>query len=158
MIADAIGTGWQHVYPHIISYLLRSIDFERNGPLYNELTYEVMTYMPASPDDRHHGQRALRSVQERLPIQDRERHEMVDAALEQAKHQSGIGGILNVRMQHSDSDDSDYCDPTLDDHDEGGSSSSGVPDKEMDDVPPTIEMLAKQAPPLVSVQQSSEPG
>ena len=31
-------------------------------------------------------------------------------------------------------------------------------DKEIDDVPPTIEMLAKQAPPLVSVQQPSELG
>jgi hypothetical protein len=76
---------------------------------------------------------------------------MVDAALEQAEHQSGIGGILNVWMQDSDFDDSDYCDPMLDDHDEGGSSSGGVSDKEMDDVPPTIETLAKQAPPLVSV-------
>ena len=64
-----------------------------------------------------------------------------------------IGGILNVRMQDSDSDDSNYRDPTLDDHDEGGSSSGGVDDKEMDDVPPTTEMLAKQASPLVSVQQ-----
>ena len=61
-------------------------------------------------------------------------------------------------MQDSDSDESDYRDPTSDDHDEGGSSSSGVADKEMDDVPPTIEMLAKQAPPLVSVQQPSELG
>jgi hypothetical protein len=55
VIADAISTGQQHVYPHIISYLLHTIDFEKNGPLYNELTYEVMTYMPASPDDHHHG-------------------------------------------------------------------------------------------------------
>ena len=61
-------------------------------------------------------------------------------------------------MQDSDSDDSEYRDPTLDNDDEGGSSSSGVPDKEMDDVPPTIEMLAKQAPPLVSVQQQSKLG
>ena len=61
-------------------------------------------------------------------------------------------------MQDSDSNDSDYRDPTSDDHDEGGSSSSGVADKEMDDVPPTTEMLAKQAPPLVSVQQPSELG
>ena len=61
-------------------------------------------------------------------------------------------------MQDSDSDDSDYRDPTLDDHDEGGSSSGGVADKEMDDVPPTTETLAKQAPPLVFVQQSSELG
>ena len=58
---------------------------------------------------------------------------------------------MNVRMQDSDFDDSDYRDPTSDDHDEGGSSSSGVADKEMDDVPPTIETLAKQARPLVSV-------
>ena len=55
-----------------------------------------MTYMPASPDDHRHGQRALRSVQELLLIQDRERHEMVDASLEQAEHQSGIGEILKV--------------------------------------------------------------
>ena len=68
VIADAISTGWQHMYPHIISYLLRSIDSERNGPSYNKLTCKVMTYMPASPDDRHHGQHALRSVQELLPI------------------------------------------------------------------------------------------
>ena len=54
-------------------------------------------------------------------------------------------------MQESDSDDSDYCDPMLDDHDEGGSSYGGVADKEMDNVPPTIEMLTKQAPPLVFV-------
>ena len=84
------------MYPHIISYLLCSIDFERNGPLHNESTYEVMTYMPASLDDHHHRQHALRSVQELLPIQDRERHETVDVALEQAEHQSEIGGILNV--------------------------------------------------------------
>jgi len=68
VIADAISTGRQHVYPHIISYLLCSIDFERNGLLYNKLTCEVMTYMPASLDDRRRGQRALRSVQELLPI------------------------------------------------------------------------------------------
>ena len=54
-------------------------------------------------------------------------------------------------MQDSNSDDSYYCDPTLDDHDEGGTSSGGVADKEMDDVPPTTETLAKQALPLVSV-------
>jgi hypothetical protein len=71
---------------------------------------------------------------ELLPIQDRERHEMVDATLEQAEHQSGIGEILNVRMQDLDFDDSDYCDPTSNDHDKGGSSSDGVSDKEMDDV------------------------
>ena len=76
---------------------------------------------------------------------------MVDASLEQAEHQSGIGGILNVRMQDSDSDDSDYHDPMLDDHDEGVSSSNGVANKEMDDVPPTTKTLAKQALPLVSV-------
>jgi hypothetical protein len=77
------------VYPHIISYLLHLIDFERNGSLYDELTCEVMTYMLASSDDRRHGQRALRSVQELLPIQNRERHETVDAALEQVDHHSG---------------------------------------------------------------------
>jgi hypothetical protein len=83
VIADAISSGWHYMYPHIISYLLRMIDFEKNGPLYNESTYEVMTYMPASLDDRRCGQRALKSVQELLPIQDRERHKTaVDAALE----------------------------------------------------------------------------
>ena len=46
-------------------------------------------------------------------------------------------------MQDSDSDDSDYRDPTSDDHDKGGSPSGGVADKEMDYVPPTIETLAK---------------
>jgi len=61
-------------------------------------------------------------------------------------------------MQDSDSDDSDYRDPTIDDHNEGGSSSDGMVDKEMDDVPPTIETLTKQAPPLVPVQQPSELG
>jgi len=76
---------------------------------------------------------------------------MMDVALEQAEHQSRIGGILNVRMKDLDSDDSDYHDPMLDNHNKGGSSSGGVADKEMDDVPPTIETLAKQAPPLVSV-------
>ena len=86
MIADAISTGRQHVYPHIISYQLCSIDSKRNGPLYNELTYEVMTYKPTSLDDRHPRHRALMSIQELLPIQDRERHEMVDAALEQEEH------------------------------------------------------------------------
>ena len=54
VIADAISTGWQHVYSHIISYLLRMIVSEKNGPLYNKSTYEVMTYMPASLDDRCH--------------------------------------------------------------------------------------------------------
>jgi len=37
-------------------------------------------------------------------------------------------------------------------------SSGGVADKEMDDVPPTIETLTKQAPPPVSIQQPSELG
>ena len=127
------------------------INSKANGPLYNESTYEVMTYILASLDDCRHGQRALRSVQELLPLQDKERHETVDATLEQVEHQSGIWGILNVWMQDSNSNDSDYRDPTLDDHDKGGSSSGGVADKEMDDVPPTIEMLAKQAPCLVSI-------
>ena len=68
VIADAISTGQQHMYPHIISYLLCMIDSEKYGPLYNESTYEVMTYLQASLDDRHCGQRALRSVQELLPI------------------------------------------------------------------------------------------
>ena len=58
---------------------------------------------------------------------------------------------MNVRMQDLDFDDSDYHDPRSDDHDEGGSFSGGVADKEMDDVPPTTETLAKQAPPPVSV-------
>jgi len=70
VIANAISTGWRHVYPHIISYLLHSIDSKRNGPLYNESICEVMTYMPASLDNLHHGQYALRSVQELLPIKD----------------------------------------------------------------------------------------
>ena len=83
---------------------------------------------------------------------------MVDATLEQAEHQSRIGGILNVRMQDLDFDDSDYRNLMSDDHDEGRSSSRGVANKEMDDVPPTIETLTKQAPPLVSVQQPSELG
>jgi len=61
-------------------------------------------------------------------------------------------------MQDLHSDDSNYRDPTSDDHDEGGSSSGGVVDKEMDDVPPTTEMLAKHAPPLVFVQQPSKLG
>ena len=38
-------------------------------------------------------------------------------------------------MQDLDFDDSDYRDPTSNNHDEGGSSSSGVDDKEMDDIP-----------------------
>ena len=63
---------------------------------------------------------------------------------------------MNVRMQDSDFDDSDYRDPTSDDHDEGGSSSRGVAHKEMDDVLPTIETLAKLAPPPVSFQQPSK--
>jgi len=61
-------------------------------------------------------------------------------------------------MQDSDSDDSDYRDPMSDYHDVRRSSSSGVADKEMDDVPPTTKMLAKQALPLVSVKQPSELG
>ena len=61
-------------------------------------------------------------------------------------------------MQDLDSDDSDYRDPKSDDQDKGGSSSDGVADKEMDDVSPTIEAFAKQAPPPVSVQQPSELG
>ena len=43
IIADAISTGRQHMYPHIISYLLRMIDSKKNGPLYNKSTCEVMT-------------------------------------------------------------------------------------------------------------------
>ena len=61
-------------------------------------------------------------------------------------------------MQDLDFDDSDYHDPKSVDHDKGGSSFGGVANKEMDDVPPTIEMLAKQALPPVSVQQPSELG
>ena len=61
-------------------------------------------------------------------------------------------------MQDSDSDDSDYHDPMLDDRDEGGSSSGGVANKEIDYFPRTTMMLAKQAPPLVPVQQPSELG
>ena len=72
------------MYPHIISYLLCMIYSKKNGPLY-ESTCDVMTYMLASSDDHRRGQRALRSVQELLPISDRERHKTVDAALEQAK-------------------------------------------------------------------------
>ena len=34
------------MYPHIISYLLCTIDSEKNGSLYNESTCKVMTYMP----------------------------------------------------------------------------------------------------------------
>ena len=83
---------------------------------------------------------------------------MVGAALEQVEHQSRIGGIFNVQMQDSDSDDSYYRDPTLDDDNKGGSSFGGVADKDMDDVPPTTETLAKQALPLVSIQQQSELG
>ena len=75
----------------------------------------------------------------------------MDIVLEQSKHQSKIGGILNVQMQDSDSDDSDYRDPMSNDHDEAGLSSGGVANKQMDDVAPTIEMLAKQAQPLVSI-------
>ena len=59
---------------HIISYLLCTIDYKKNGPLYNESTYEVMTYMPASSYDGRHGQHSLRPVQELLLIQDRERY------------------------------------------------------------------------------------
>ena len=36
VIADPISTRRQHVYPHIISYLLCMINSEKNGPLYNE--------------------------------------------------------------------------------------------------------------------------
>jgi len=61
-------------------------------------------------------------------------------------------------MQDLDFDDSDYHDPKSVDHDKGGSSFGGVANKEMDDVPPTIETLAKQAPPLVSIQQPSKLG
>ena len=45
VIANTINTRWQHMYPHIISYLLCTIDSEKNGPLYNESACEVMTYM-----------------------------------------------------------------------------------------------------------------
>ena len=38
------------------------------------------------------------------------------------------------------------------------SSSTGVSNKEMDDVPPTTETLAKHALPLVSIQQPLELG
>ena len=81
---------------------------------------------------------------------------MVDAALEQAEHQYEAPTVT-LRMQDSDSDDSDYHDPTSDDH-EGGSSTGGVADKEIDDVPPTTETLAKQALPSMSIQQPLEIG
>jgi hypothetical protein len=61
-------------------------------------------------------------------------------------------------MQYSDSDDCNYRDPTSDNHDEGGSSSGAMDDKEMDDAPPNTEMIAKLAPPPVSVQQPSKVG
>ena len=124
--------------------------------MYNESTYKVMTYMSTSLDDHHHGQCALMSTQELLPMQDSKRHKTVDVSLEQAEHQCGIRGILNILMQDSDFDDSDNHDPTSDNHDEGGSSSGGVANKEVDNVAPTTETLAKQAPPPVSIQQQSE--
>jgi len=55
VIADTISTGRQHVYPHIISYLLCTIKSKKNGLLYNESTCEVMTYMPASPHESCRG-------------------------------------------------------------------------------------------------------
>jgi hypothetical protein len=61
-------------------------------------------------------------------------------------------------MQDSDSDDCGYHDRTSDEHGEGGSSPGGVADKEMNDVLPTTETLANQAPPVVSGQQPSELG
>ena len=61
-------------------------------------------------------------------------------------------------MQDLDFDDSDYRDPMSDYHDVRRSSSSGVADKEMDDVPPTTKTLAKQASTPVSVQQPSKLG
>ena len=68
VIAHAISTGRQHVYPHNISYLLCMIDSKKKGALYNKSTCEAMTHMPASLEDRHRGQHALRSIQELLPI------------------------------------------------------------------------------------------
>ena len=93
--------------------------------------------MLATVDD-HRGQRALRDTQELLAIQDRERNNVEDAALEQAEHQSRIGGILNIPMEDSDSDDSNYHDPMTHDHEAGGSCS--VADKEVGDDPPTIDV------------------
>jgi hypothetical protein len=46
-------------------------------------------------------------------------------------------------MQDSDFGDNNYCDPTLDDHDEGGLSPGAMADKEMYDVPPATEMITK---------------
>lgn len=63
---------------------------------------------------------------------------MEDAALEQVEHQSRIGGILNIPMEDSDSNDSNYHDPMTHDHEAGGSCS--VANKEVDDDPPTIDV------------------
>lgn len=140
VIGDAISTGRQQVYSHIISYLLRTINFDKNG-VYNESPCELMTYMPATMDDRHRGHRAPRAAQQQLSIMDRETQDVEDATLEEAEHQSGLGGILNIPMEDSDTNDSDYHDLTAHDH-----GVAGVADKEVDaGIPPTAETSANLA-------------
>jgi len=64
----------------------------------------ILTYHPASRDDRRHGQLALRAVQEQFSTEEIERHDEEDAILEQAEHQARLGGMMDVEDVHADAD------------------------------------------------------
>jgi len=64
----------------------------------------ILTYHPSSRDDRRHGQRALRGVQELFSIEEIERQTEEDAKLKQAQHQARLGGMMDVEDVHTDAD------------------------------------------------------
>ena len=57
-----------------------------------------------SRDDRRYGQRALRAVQEQFSTEEIGRQAEEDAILEQAEHQAGLGGMMDVEDVHADAD------------------------------------------------------
>ena len=83
VIADAINVGRQQVYPHIICYLLNETYPDSCQRDYEATNNVLQTYRPALSGDWRHGQRALRAAQEQLSVEEIERHEEEDAALEQ---------------------------------------------------------------------------
>ena len=70
------------VYPHIICYLLNETYPDWCQMEYQAIENVLQTYHPMLSVDRHHGQRALRAAHEQFSVEEIERHEEEDAALE----------------------------------------------------------------------------
>ena len=69
--------------PHIICYLLNETYLDWCWEEYQAIENVLQTYHLALSGDRRRGQRALRAAQEQLSVEEIERHEEEDAALEQ---------------------------------------------------------------------------